>query len=40
MFTLYPIVKWGIAETDPVHGEQGQVLCCVAGITSYKNGAK
>ena len=40
MFTLYGIVKRSIAETDPVACEQEQVLRCVAGIKSFKNGAK
>ena len=40
MFTLYRIVKRSVAETDPVQCEQEQVLPCIAGITSFKNGAK
>ena len=35
-----PLVKRSVSETDRVQCEQEQVLCCVAGITSFKNGAK
>ena len=31
--------KWK-KETDPVHCDQERALCCVAGISSFKNGAK
>ena len=40
MFTQYRIVKQSVAETDPVQCEQEQVLPCVSGIKSYKNGTK
>ena len=40
MFTLYRAVKRGVAESDPVQCEQEQVLYCIAGIISFKNGAK
>ena len=40
VFTLYEIVKESVAGTDPVQCEQEQELRCVAGITSFKNGAK
>ena len=29
-----------VAKTDPVQCVQEQELCCVAGITSFKNGAR
>ena len=32
MFTLYRIVKWSVAETDPVQCEQEQLHRCVSGI--------
>ena len=34
------IVKRSVAKIDPVKCEQEQILRCVAGITSFKNGAK
>ena len=37
---MYRIVKRSVAETDPVWCQQEQMLRCVAGITSSKNGAK
>ena len=40
LFTLYQKMKERVAETDPVQCEQEQVLCGIAGITSFKNGAK
>ena len=39
MFTLYRMVKRTVAETDPLQCEHKQELRCVAGITSFENGA-
>ena len=40
MFTVYKMVRWSVTETDPAQCEQEDVLCCVAGIITFRNGAE